>query len=230
MIAAFLLALRQLADPGILRILGKCVAITLVLFVVLGALSWWAIQALLARWVVTDATFAAETIRTVIALFLVFAGGWLLWRILALAVLQFHADEVVEAVEARHYPAAHAQARPLGLRRELTVAVRGALRAIGYNLLALPIVLVAALVGGIGTAVVFLAVNAVLLGRELTEMVWLRHAAAPGLPLGRKERFVFGGIVAGLFTVPVANFLAPILGAAMATHLVHRKGAIFHAS
>jgi uncharacterized protein involved in cysteine biosynthesis len=232
MIAAFALALGQLTDGRVLGILAKCLAITLALFALLGTLGWHGLDALLAWVGLSDGRFAgAGELRGVAAFALVIIGGWLLWRILALAVLQFFADEVVEAVEARHYPAALAAAHPLGWREELRVGLRAALRTAGYNLLALPLALVL-LITGIGTALVFLAVNAVLLGRELTEMVWLRHrheADAP-LPLGRGERFVLGGIVAGLFAVPVANLLAPVIGAAMATHLVHRKRGIVHAS
>jgi len=231
MIAAFALALGQLADRSVLRILVKCIVVTLVLFVALGSLGWWGMDALLAWSGLNDGRFAAvEEVRGLAALMLIVIGGWLLWRILALAVLQFHADEVVQAVEARHYPTALASARKLGWREELANGVRGALRAAGYNLLVLPVALVL-LVTGVGTALVFLLVNAVLLGRELTEMVWLRHRHRPDapLPLGRGERFVLGAIVAGLFAVPFANFLAPVIGAAMATHLIHRKGVAAHA-
>jgi uncharacterized protein involved in cysteine biosynthesis len=231
MMAAFALALGQLADRSVLRILAKCLTVTLLLFVLLAALGWWGIDTLLARMPPAPVRFAwADDLRGIAALVVVLIGGWLLWRILALAVLQFYADEVVAAVEARHYPAALAGARALSWREELANGLRGAARAAAYNLLALPVALVL-LVTGIGTALVFLAVNAVLLGRELTEMVWLRHRPAPGtdLPLRRGERWALGAIVAGLFTVPFANFLAPVLGAAMATHLVHREGVILHA-
>ena len=37
-------------------------------------------------------------------------------------------------------------------------------------------------------------------------------------------------LVAALLAIPFANLLAPFLGAAMATHLVHRKGANGHAA
>lgn len=231
MIAALVLALRQLADPNVLRILGKCIVVTLLLFAVLGTLGWWGLDALLAWSGLEDGRFAAAgTLRGFAAGVAVLIGGWLLWRILALAVLQFHADEIVQAVEARHYPGALAQARALGWREELANGLRGGRRALGYNLLVLPLALVL-LITGIGTALVFLIVNAVLLGRELTEMVWLRHRQArdAALPLGRGERFLLGGVVAVLFSIPFVNFLAPILGAAMATHLVHRQGALHHA-
>lgn len=231
MLSAFALALRQLADPRVLAILFKCVAIALVLFALIGAASWYALDTLLAIAGLEDSLGeAAGAARGLAALVLVIIGGWLLWRILALAVLQFYADEFVAAVEARHYPAALARVRRLDWHRELRIALRGALRALGYNLLALPVALVL-LFTGFGTFFVFIGVNAILLGRELTEMVWLRHAPhkdAP-LPLPASSRFLFGTIVAILMTVPFANFLAPFLGAAAATHLVHRTGAIDHA-
>ena len=40
----------------------------------------------------------------------------------------------------------------------------------------------------------------------------------------RWPRFILGLAVAVLFVVPILNLLAPILGAAMATHLFHEKG------
>ncbi|GGC28266.1 hypothetical protein GCM10011371_14760 [Novosphingobium marinum] len=231
MLHAFALALGQLADPRVLRILLKCVVVTLLLFAAIGTVAWYGLDALFATGGLTDTAFAgAGGVRGIAAVILVVIGGWLLWRILALAVLQFYADEVVLAVEARHYPHAMANARTLGWREELANGLRGAIRALAVNLLVLPVALLL-LVTGVGTAILFWLVNAVLLGRELTEMVWQRHRHDPaeGLPLSRLERFVMGGIVAGLLIVPVANLLAPVLGAAMAAHLFHRKKVPAHA-
>jgi uncharacterized protein involved in cysteine biosynthesis len=153
---------------------------------------------------------------------------WLLFRVVALAVLQFFADEIVAAVEARHYPALAAQAQALPFRRDLANSLRGLARALGYNLLALPLAAVLAFTA-IGPALVFLAVNAVLLGRELTDMAWLRHQTdrAKGddraNPVGAGERFVLGAGVAGLMLVPVAGLIGPVIGAAAGTHLVLRR-------
>jgi len=213
MLAAFTLAIGQLGDRGILAVIGKSLALTLAVFGVLGAGLWYGIAAL----------GPSSGVALLLAGLLSVALLWLLFRLVALAVLQLFGDEVVRAVEARHYPAAAASARPLGWREELRVGVRGLLRAIGYNLLALPVALLL-LVTGIGTVLVFAAVNAVLLGRELTEMVALRHRDAAGkAPLpGFATRTLLGGVVVALLLVPFVNFLAPVLGAAAATHLVHR--------
>lgn len=224
MVAAFLLTLGQFGDARVLRILAKSLAITLVLLAALGWAGWWALRLALER---AGAGDWGELLATAGALI----GGWLLWRIVALAVMQFFADEVVEAVESRHYPQKLAKARKLPWRQELKHGLRGAGRALAYNILALPIALVL-LVTGLGAALVFWLVNAVLLGRELTEMVWLRHRHDLNVrpPLSGWERLLLGGLITAWLTVPVVNLLAPLAGAAMAAHLVHRKGDVTHAS
>lgn len=220
MLPAFTLALAQLGDRRILSVLGKSVALTLVVFAGLGALGWLGLGPALA-WAGLDAgSGASDGLRALLAVVLTLLAGWLLFRLIALAVLQLFADEVVAAVEAQHYPAAAATARKLGLAEEVRNGLRGLIRALLYNLAALPVALLL-LPTAIGPAVVFGLVNAVLLGRELSDMVALRHA---GLALpGALTRAVLGGVVVVLLTVPLINLLAPVLGAAMATHLVHRR-------
>ncbi|PKB13960.1 etoposide-induced protein 24 (EI24) [Novosphingobium kunmingense] len=232
MLHAFTLALGQMADPRVLRIWLKSLVATLAAFAVLGLVGWWLLDWGLARAGLSEANLAApEGLRGLIAALGVILGGIVLWRVVALAVLQLFADEVVAAVEAQHYPAAAARARALGWHEELGQALRGAGRAIALNLLAAPVALLL-LVTGIGAAAVFTLVNALLLGRELQDMVWLRHRpdrAAPP-PLRGYERFMLGLVVAALLLVPFVNFLAPFLGAAAAAHLIHRKDLQTHAA
>lgn len=214
---AFALALGQLSDPAIGRVLAKSVLATLAIFVALGLALWQALSAGLA-------TYAAgyEELGALIAIALTVISGWLLFRVIALAVLQFFADDIVRAVERRHYPAV-ADVPDLPFSTEAAASAKGLLRVVAVNAVVLPIALVL-LVTGIGTALLLWAANAWLLGRELTEMVWLRHRADTGdlVPVGGLTRFALGGIVAALLIVPVVNLLAPVLGAAAATHLVHR--------
>ena len=221
MLAAFTLALGQLGDRRILAILAKSLALTLAVFAVMAAGTWFAID----RTMTTDGNGGFVGAIVAGAVFLI--ALWLLFRLVALAVLQLFGDEVVRAVEARHYPAAAASARALGWREEVRVGLRSLGRTVGYNLLALPVAL-ALLVTGVGTVLVFAAVNAVLLGRELTEMAALRHRDEAGdAPLpGFATRTALGAVVVALLLVPFVNLLAPVLGAAAATHLVHRRRAI----
>jgi len=223
--ASLLLAVRQLADPRILRILGKSLAVTLLLFAGLAGGGWMLLDWGLERAGLGDALFSgAGGVRGLLSFLLAVLGLWLGWRIVAMAVIQFFADEVVLAVEARHYPHAASAARELPLREQLAGSLKAAGRALLVNLLALPVAL-ALLVTGVGTALLFWLVNAVLLGRELQDMVWLRHRrdALHQAPIGRAERFLLGGVIAALLALPFINFLAPVLGAAAATHLIHRK-------
>lgn len=225
MLSAFSLAFAQLSDPRVIRVLIKSLLVTLALFAVLGTAGWYGLDALLDSWT------ALRDYSYLVSLLIVLVAGWLLWRILALLVLQFFADEVVHAVEARHYPQAAANARVLGFPEELANGLRSAGRALLFNLLALPVALIL-LISGVGAALVFGLVNAVLLGRELQDMVWLRHRHDPGAPapLRKWERLALGGVVTALLAVPFVNLLAPLLGAAAATHLIHRKETAFHAA
>jgi uncharacterized protein involved in cysteine biosynthesis len=217
------LAFRQLADGRVLAILAKSIAVTLGLFVILGWIGWhsldWALD-----WVgLGDSLFwGAESARGIASLALTLIGGWLLWRILAMAVIQFYASDVVKAVERRHYPEDAENARDLTLAQDFQASLKGSLKALGINLLVLPIALIL-LVTGIGTAILFWVVNAFLIGRELHDMVWLRHKrdTLDIEPASRSERFLLGGAIAGLLLLPFANFLAPVIGAAGATHLIH---------
>ncbi|MFZ1743499.1 MAG: EI24 domain-containing protein [Pontixanthobacter sp.] len=223
--AALTLAVGQLGDPRILRVLAKTIVASLTIFIAAGFGLWLALDSYLARWTGSG----NEELGVLIAILVTAVGGWILFRIVALAVLQFFADEIVMAVELRHYPELHHTARDLPWREELAQSAKGILRAVLANGLAL-IIAIPLIFTAIGPAIVFWAVNAWLLGRELQDMVWLRHRSSAGdpPPLSAATRFLFGGIIAALLAVPFLNLLAPIIGAAGATHLVHRRNGVNH--
>lgn len=214
---AFALSLGQLSDPAIGRVLAKSMLATLAIFAVLGFAAWRGLAAVLSGYAA-----GYEELSMLIAIALIVIGGWLLFRAVALAVLQFFADDVVRAVERRHYSAV-AGVPDLPFSTELAASAKSLVRVVALNAVVLPIALIL-LVTGIGTALLLWGANAWLLGRELTEMVWLRHRADTSdlVPVGGLTRFALGGIVAALLIVPFLNLLAPVLGAAAATHLVHR--------
>ena len=68
-----------------------------------------------------------------------------------------------------------------------------------------------------------------MLGRDLGDMVAARHMPAAELRRWRAStrlaRFATGAAGTGLFFIPFANLIAPIVGAAMATHMFHRRNA-----
>lgn len=228
--AALVKAFGQLSDRAVVAVAVKSIAITLALFAGAGAGLYAALPLIAASpWFTALVPPSLGGPLLILAMLLVsLVGFWLLFRVVAVAVLQFFVDEVVAAVEARHFPALAAQARPLPFGREVAVASRSLLRTLGYNLLAIPLAAVLAFTA-IGSAIVFLGVNAVLLGREFTDMAWLRHHRSLGAddesgnPVPRAERIVLGAAIAGLMLVPLVNLVAPLVGAAAGTHLVLRR-------
>lgn len=218
-ITALFKAFGQLTDRAVAGLLFKTAVLTLLVFVVFGVILYLGLTWAFAESGLDGTGLAGAAAAAII-------GGlafWFLFRVVALAVLQFFADEIVIAVEERHYPQAAASARKLPFQRDLTNSLRGIGRAIVFNALALPVAIVL-MFTAIGPAVVFLLVNAVLLGRELTDMAWLRHCGEPpeANPVPAIQRLLLGGVIAAIMVIPFANFIAPILGAAAGTHLTHR--------
>ena len=224
---AFTLSVDQLGDQAILKILAKSLFITLIMSGVIG----WGLYAAVfphldaaLRWAGLEP--GEGWIADALAFILVALALVLVFRALAIAVLNFFGDEVVAAVERRHYPTALVTARPVSVALSLRQALFSVLRVVGFNLLFLP-AYIFLLVVGIGP-ILFILVNALLFGRDLGEMVAIRHMRGPDLKtwLGqsRFDRGLLGLAVTLLFMVPVVNILVPLLGAAMATHMFHGKG------
>nr|WP_088333075.1 EI24 domain-containing protein [Sphingomonas mucosissima] len=220
MLQAFALSLSQLGDRAVLRVLARSLALTFALFVLLGAGTWWGVDLLLAQQAFRGALASA------VALVVTVLAFWLLFRAVAIAVVGLFADTIVAAVERRHYPSALASARDVPFAHSLRMGLSSAGRFVAVNLILLPLYIVL-LATGVGTAALFLAVNAWLLGRDLGDMVAARHLSPETMGAWRRKtagrRFILGLIVTGLFLVPLLNFLAPVIGAAFATHFYHRN-------
>lgn len=218
-ISALAKSFGQLSDRVVVMLLVKTAALTLLVFALFGTALYLGLTAGFEAGGIEQAGWAGAAAAVIL-------GGlafWFLFRVVALAVLQFFADEIVVAVEQKHYPQAATQARKLPFRRDLANSARGIGRALLFNALALPIAILLTFTA-IGPAIVFLLVNAVLLGRELTDMAWFRHCGegTAANPVPGVQRFLLGGVIAAIMLVPLVNFLAPILGAAAGTHLAHR--------
>jgi uncharacterized protein involved in cysteine biosynthesis len=225
MLTAFARAFRDLADPAVRRVLAKSLAVTILLFIA---------AAVLAGWLLTGTNpcglgpldyqcTLAPGAGGLAAALLAFVGFWFLFPAIAIAVIGVFADEVVEAVERRHYP--HAAGGDVPFGRSLGLSLRSFARLLLWNLAAAPFYLLL-LVTGIGPLLLFSAVNALALGRDLGEMVAARHyqgeAMKRWLAATRLRRATLGLGSAWLFLIPFANLLAPLLSAAAATHMFHR--------
>ena len=223
MFRALTLSVGQLADHDFLRVLAKSLLLTLAIFAVLGVALFYLLDWLLV-WLGLDGDgglLAAIAVLAIVAL-----SGWLLFRVVAIVVIGLFTEEIVDAVERKHYPHKAAIAKKASHAAQVRVALGSIGRVIGWNLLALPLYIVL-LVTGVGTFVAFFLVNALLLARDLGELVAIRHVPRDNwrdwLRSTRVRRLQIGLVAAALFVIPVANLLAPILGAAMAAHMLHAK-------
>lgn len=226
MLSAFLLSLRQLRDPAILRVWLGSLVVTVLLFAGAGYGLY--------RWLATAEGCISVASRELCLCDLSGAGTlvvelaalWFLFPAVAIGVMGVFADTVVAAVERRHYPAAAARAVAPGWGRSIAMGLGSAGRLLLYNLVALPFYILL-IVTGIGPLILAVAVNAVALGRDLWEIVAARHMASVALKAELAEtrgaRLAVGLVAALLFVVPVVNLLAPVLGAALATHRYHRR-------
>ncbi|PKP94522.1 MAG: hypothetical protein CVT77_02255 [Alphaproteobacteria bacterium HGW-Alphaproteobacteria-16] len=224
MVTAFLLSIRQLGDRRIIAVFVKSMLLTLAVFVALGAALWFGTQHLLTRWFAASESMANLVAASTILVALL--GAWLLFRAVAIAVVSIFADDVVHAVEAEHYPDRFALASDLSFARSAVMGLKSAGRAVLTNIVFSPVYLLL-LVTGVGTPIAFFLVNSWLLGRDLGDMVAVRHMPAADLPRWRTQtklsRFATGAAGTALFFVPFVNLIAPIVGAAMATHQFHRR-------
>ena len=225
MLSAFTRAFRDLADPAVRRVLAKSLAVTILIFAALAALLGWLLTGTnpcalgpLAYECRIEADAGA-----LVSLLLGFLGLWFLFPAVAIGVIGIFADEVVEAVEASHYP--HAAGRAVPFRRSLGLSLGSVARLLLWNLLAAPFYLIL-MITGFGPFLLFSLVNALVLGRDLGEMVAARHYQGEPmkrwLAATRRPCATLGLGAAWLFLIPFANLLAPLLGAAAATHMFHR--------
>jgi len=223
MLAALFLSIGQLGDRRIVAVFLKSFLLSLVVLGAIGVGLFYAVRHLL-LWLHNSSGVA--NLSAGVALLLGVLHIWVVFRAVAIAAVGIFADQVVDAVEARHYPTAADSARDLGFARSLGMGLRSGLRAIGINLLLSPAYLLL-FVTGVGTPIAFFLVNAWLLGRDLGDMVGARHLDRAELRKWRGRtvvrRFLLGALSEALLLVPFVNLVAPVLSAATATHLYHRK-------
>lgn len=212
-LTAALRAFPSIFHKRTLRLLGRTLLLTLMIFAGVAAALWWGFHALRLHFGWGGGGMAEATATVV----LMIGAGWLLFRAVAMAVMGLFADDIIEAVEQDRYPQAALTARPVGWARSGRYALASLARTVGWNLVALPgyILLLAT---GIGTIGLFLIVNAYLLGRDMADMVEPRHPALP--PITRSSRWLMGLASALIFLIPLVNLLAPIWSATMAVHML----------
>ncbi len=216
MIAACLLALRQLGDPAFIGPLAKSFGAALLAFLGLAALAAWAVAGAAggSGWLAGIAGALGGLLVLVLAV-------WLFVPVM-LAISGLFLDPVSAAVERRYYP----QLPPpqgAGVMAQIRFNLVFALKTGVVTLAALPLLAFAPPFG----AVALWLVSTVALGHGLFEGVAQRRMPVEAARAERRRRevpvLVVGALLAGLSLVPGLNLLVPVLGTAAMTHLLHRE-------
>lgn len=218
------LALAQIGDPRMRRVLLIGIALSLVLFVLVygglwALIGWLAPESLTLPWlgeigwIATFLRWFAGILTFVLAMFLMAP--------VASTIISLFLEEVAEAVEARHYPS---------LPKAAGVPFMTGLRE-GLRFLVLMIVInIALLVVFFAFAplypVAFYLGNGWLLGREYFHVAALRRIPpeeATAIYRRYRGQIWLGGTLLALpLSVPLINLVVPVLGAAAFTHTYHR--------
>jgi CysZ protein len=217
MLTAISRGFASLSDKGIMLILAKVMGLTLLAMLILGG-GLWATLNWLFLWLGAD---DSGFLGAIAALAMLVLGGLVLFRTIAVAITWIFSDDIIDIVEARHYPFEAAQAQRPSNMQSLRMGLRSARRALGYNLLALPFYLLL-LVTGFGAPLLFLGVNTLLLGRDLEDMLVARHGHRFAA-FGKGERLLLGLAGAAGMMVPLLQFIVPVVATAAAVHMVHGK-------
>lgn len=220
----FYKAIAQLGDPRFLRVALFGVGLCLLLLAAVFALFLWAIQAFVPDSVTLPLIGPVGGIDTALgiglALLMILLSVFLMVPV-ASAFSGLFLEQVVDAVEDRHYPAA-LPVPGIGFLDGLRDAAGFLGVMIVVNLLALVLYL---LLGPLAP-LIFWAVNGFLLGREYFTLVALRRLGRTGAAELRQRHFwqiwVAGTLMAIPLSLPLVNLLIPVLGVASFTHMFHR--------
>jgi CysZ protein len=225
-IPAFFASLAQVPSRAFMKValIGIIAAL-----LVLGSM-WWGLDGWLSHYdsITKRGTWWAKSIGWLAdhgAVGITLLASWFLFPALASMVIGALLDDIVDAVEAKHYPN-HSAPTPIGMVLGIKLGVRSGLRLIVINLMLLPAYIILSFTI-IGAFALYMLVNGFLLGRDYVQMVAIRHGGAVGDDRFRKKYpflvLAVGMITSGLFLVPFVNLFAPLIGAAMATHLFHQR-------
>ena len=217
MIAALVLACRQLTDPAFLAPLLKAGLLAALAFAGLAWGAGWAVE----HWLTGPGWLG--TLVAALAGVLVLAMAVWMYLPVVMGLVGVFLDPVAAAVERRHYPdLPPAQGASLVAQARFGLGLGLGLRLLLLNLLALPLLI---FVPPIGAAVFFILAT-IALGHGTFEGVAQRRldvAAARRLRRAHEPAVLaLGAALAAMAMVPLLNLVVPVLGTAAMTHLLHR--------
>ncbi len=212
------------ADPKLRKVLWKALGLSLIAVAVTAAAAWFAIDYILVYYVGSISSWALSLIEGTAVLGLL-AVMWILFPAIVTGICGVFLDDVVTAVEARHYPGDPPGQEP-PLWPSIWRAAKFTALVLSINILIMPFYLIGLLIPPI--LIVIFLVNGWLLGREYFELAAFHHLNDDEVVAVRRRNstpVLLGGIAIAVgFTVPFLNLIVPVVGAAMMVHIFKDLG------
>lgn len=210
-------ALAQIFSAPFRHVFIKTLALTFLLLILVFA----GVEVALAHFLVLPYHWLATSLTVLAAVALLVGFAFAITPV-SFLVAGFFFDELAAIVETEIDPARPGKTPPLGA--QIRTAIVFAALALALNIVALLLLLVPGV-----NAVIFLLVNAYLLGRGYFELAALRYRGLEDVGRLRRahqlEIFLAGLLIAALAAVPLANLLTPLFGPALMVR-IHDKLAV----
>lgn len=219
-------SISQLKDPLLYRTAIAAVLLTISIFGFLNVAIWWMFlitfdlsDVLPWEWLRDLLSWAAGFALSMTMLFV----STILFPGVATIIVGLSLERVASAVEQKHYPYKKLGGQPTSLQTLISTS-QFALTVIGLNLLCLPLYLILMFIPPLNLVVYFL-LNSYLIGREYFELVAYRYTGQKTvLEMRRKNKgqiFIAGFILTFSLSIPIINFLTPIIATAFMVHVFH---------
>ncbi|HAA92850.1 MAG TPA: hypothetical protein DCS82_03925 [Rhodospirillaceae bacterium] len=222
-------ALAQLSDPALRRVMYFGILGSVLVFGTLAMGLWYLFDTIPAEsvpFLTTIRDWLGGSFEWVSGI--LFAGGigvltFLLFPGVVTIIVGIFLEDVVKAVEAKHYPNLPA-GRDQPIREIVISTVKFACLVLLVNVLALPLYILLIFLPPLNL-VLFYAINGYLTGREYFELVGLlRREPAETERLRKRHRGrvqLAGIMLVFLMTIPFVNLLAPVIATAFMVHFIH---------
>lgn len=223
-LADFFRALGQLGDRRFRRVLWLGLALTLALLVAVYAAFLWAVQSFVPDAIEIPFVGPVAGLDTLLswgsALLMIGLSVFLMLPVTA-AFTGFFLEDVVSAVEQRHYPDL-----PPVPRARLADALIDSTNFLALLIVVNLLAVLAYPFAGPFSPLLFWGINGLLLGREYFSLVAMRRLGRRGARALRRRHFaqiwLAGALMAAPLSIPLLNLLVPVLGVATFTHLFQR--------
>ena len=212
----FLKSITQFSDPVFRKVLVRALILSILVFICLTGIVWFALSetSIFSFWFLE---IIADTLGGITVIFMV----WLLFPAVASFFVTLFLEDIVDAVEKRHYPD-DPPAQPVKLSKSMSITLRFTSVTIALNLLALPFYFFTIWFPPIAIGV-FYCLNGYLFGREYFEIVAPRRLNSNEIASVRNvnkwKLFSAGLVITFLFTIPFINLFVPVIGVAALTHV-----------